>query len=111
MRRVSIQKTPHSEINGNQWPDLLFPPNGERLGARRRLFVNESDDDEMNTSCQQFASLPPEYCPSPPPYRSPTPPVPEYESPIKGEEPVIGLQPHLLLVPPETEKQLIENEQ
>ena len=98
-------KTLHSETNGNQWPDLLSQPNGDRHGARRRHFVNDSDDDEPPARCQRFDSPPPEYCPSPPPYRIPTLPLPEYESPIKGEEPVIELQPHLLLAPPETENQ------
>ena len=83
----------------------MSPPNGGRHGARRRLFVNDSYNDEPPARCKRFDSPPPEYCPSPQPYRTPTPPLPEYESPIKAEEPAIKLLPHLLLVPPETENQ------
>ena len=76
-------KTPHLETNGNQRPDLLSPPKDDRHGARRRLFVNDSNNDEPPDRCQQFDSPPPKYCPAPPPYRTPTAPLPEYESPIK----------------------------
>ena len=34
-------KIPHSETNGNQWPDLLSPQKADRHGTRRRLFVND----------------------------------------------------------------------
>ena len=84
---------------------IYCPPKADRHGARRRLFVNDSDNDKPPARCQRFDSPPPEYCPSPPPYRTPTPPLPEYESPIKGEEPAIEVQPHVFLVPPETENQ------
>ena len=98
-------KTTQSETNENLWPDLLSPPKADRHGARRRLFVNDSDNDEPPARCKRFDSPPPEYCASPPPYRTPKPPLPEYESPIKGEELAIEVQPHFLLVKPETENQ------